>query len=456
MAKFLRLIVNVVLLAAILVACALLVPTFMGRYGISTVISDSVDKDTNIPLGSVVYAKDINAALLKEGDIIVHNDAEGENVYKIVSAEIASGSYGLHDRYNPSAEDRTTTLRNNVQKVIVVVPFIGYTVMAMYSTEGMIIMGLAIVFLIILFILSELWKKPDEDEYEDEDGYEEERDDYEDDDFDDEERPAKSRKEIKREIKERKKREKREKRRAKASGRKGYRESEDFDGQESEAKPADNSYESVVGSSPEAIMASVAGEIAMQVEAAAGQVEEPALDDMETDNIPEISREELHSVFCKVDNLPSEATSVKEAQGDVIEEAELANGADANSSEEAPEEAASQGEAEKVSEKEDGQDINNIEEKACGEASLKEEEFKRTLQGEEEKGEGKEESLPAKEEEEEKSPSGKTPFRRTKIAMPRMEAEDILEKEKKHNLQPKLIKEEELGFSLVDYTEIFK
>lgn len=452
MAKFLRLIVNVVLLAAILVACALLVPTFMGRYGISTVISDSVDKDTNIPLGSVVYAKDINAALLKEGDIIVHNDAEGENVYKIVSAEIASGSYGLHDRYNPSAEDRTTTLRNNVQKVIVVVPFIGYTVMAMYSTEGMIIMGLAIVFLIILFILSELWKKPDEDDYEDEDGYEEER---EDDEFDDEERPAKSGKEIKREIKERKKREKRGKRRVNASAGKGYLESEAPDGQESDAKPADNSYESVVGFSPEAIMASVAGEIAMQVEAAAGQVEEPALDDVETDNIPEISREELHSVFRKVDNLTGEETSVREVKGDVSEEAEPANGADV-SSEEAPEEAASQGEAEKVSEKEDSQDINNIEEKACGEASLKEEELKRTLQGQEEQEHGKEESLPAKEAEEEKSPSGKTPFRRTKIAMPRMEAEDILEKEKKHNLQPKLIKEEELGFSLVDYTEIFK
>lgn len=44
---------------------------------------------------------------------------------------------------------------------------IGYVSMALRSTEGLIIVGLAVVFVIILFILAEVWKK-DDDEEEDE------------------------------------------------------------------------------------------------------------------------------------------------------------------------------------------------------------------------------------------------------------------------------------------------
>ncbi|HEY9575569.1 MAG TPA: hypothetical protein VIR32_08540 [Lachnospiraceae bacterium] len=379
MAKFLRVIVNIVLLAAILVACALLVPTFMGRYGISTVISDSTDKDTNLPLGSVAYAKDVNATLLKTGDIIIHNDSEGENVYKIVSAEIASGSYTLHDKYDPAVDDRTTTLRNDIQKVFVVIPFIGYAVMAMYSTEGLIVIGLGILFLIILFILSELWKRPEEEDEE----YEEDEEDFE----NEEERP-KSKKEIKRELKERRKK---EKKKAKSRGRK-IRSEEEVLEEESESQTAEpNSYESVVQSSPEAIMASVAGEIAMEVEAAAGEVETTSsLDDMETDYIPEISKEDLGAILDKVEEVKEDA-----AESEVPENSKLSN-EDEEAFQEMPED------------------------------------------------------------EEAVSFSGKTPFRRTKIAMPRVEAQEILEKERKNNWEPKLIEDEELGLALVDYTELFK
>lgn len=59
---------------------------------------------------------------------------------------------------------------------MLVVPVIGYVSMALRSTEGLIIVGLAVVFVIILFILAEVWKKDDDEEEdeEDEDGQEDE------------------------------------------------------------------------------------------------------------------------------------------------------------------------------------------------------------------------------------------------------------------------------------------
>ena len=55
---------------------------------------------------------------------------------------------------------------------MITIPFIGYASMALRSTEGLIIVGLAVVFVIILFILAEIWKKDEDDDEEDEYGRE--------------------------------------------------------------------------------------------------------------------------------------------------------------------------------------------------------------------------------------------------------------------------------------------
>ena len=69
-------------------------------------------------------------------------------------------------------------LGSTVQKVMLVVPVIGYVSMALRSTEGLIIVGLAVVFVIILFILAEVWKK-DDDEEEDEENEDAQEDESE-------------------------------------------------------------------------------------------------------------------------------------------------------------------------------------------------------------------------------------------------------------------------------------
>ena len=205
MSKFLKVIVNLVVLFSIVVATALLVPPFVG---IDTVMNDNTNTETNIPVGSVAYGKEIKVKELKKKDRIIYSEGSSTYVYEITDMDASAGAYEVKDPYSKSGEAEVVTLQKSVPKVAVVVPFIGYAAIALQSKEGLIVIGLGIVLLIILFILSELWRKDDDDDDEDD-----EEDDNEDDGEDDEEEM--SRKERRRLKKEEKRRRKEEKRRLK-------------------------------------------------------------------------------------------------------------------------------------------------------------------------------------------------------------------------------------------------
>lgn len=390
MARFLKVIVNIILIGAIVVAAALLVPTVMGGYGISTVIVDDTDKDTNLPLGSVAYAKDTNATELQVGDIILNNDTDGENVYEIKEADIASGSYVLADRYDATAADKTATLRNSIQKVVIVVPFIGYIVMAMHSMEGIIIIGLAVLFLIILFILAELWKKNDdeEEELEDEDMDEEEAAQY------------KSKRQLKKEAKLKAKQEKKYDkvyRKAEKKAKKNGGFVEDYldedaplvSRKQEDVHEAQDKQPVQMTSSPEAIMESVAGEIAMQVGAVTEDnsdvVEE--LGGLDNNGLPAINVADIQKMM--------EDAADKEAADVLKTEANTALDSSAKST----------------------ADTLNIE----GTAN-----------------------------------NGKTPFKRNKIAMPKLSADEIISKTgvDKEGETPEVLEDKELGVTLVDFTDL--
>ena len=208
MSKFLKVIVNLVVLFSIVVAAALLVPPFVG---IDTVMNDNTNTETNIPVGSVAYGKEIKVKELKKKDRIIYSEGSSTYVYEITDMDASAGAYEVKDPYSKSGEAEVVTLQKSVPKVAVVVPFIGYAAIALQSKEGLIVIGLGIVLLIILFILSELWRKDDDDD--DEDDEEDDNEDDEDDDEDDEEEM--SRKERRRLKKEEKRRRKEEKRRLK-------------------------------------------------------------------------------------------------------------------------------------------------------------------------------------------------------------------------------------------------
>lgn len=171
MSKVLKTIVNVILFCAIVVAAGLLIPPFAG---ITTVMVDDVDMQTNLPQGSVAYAVEKDRSELKQGDKVLISQEGRQYVYVVDS--IDGSSVVLDDQLSTDGGTTQQVLGSTVQKVMLVVPVIGYVSMALRSTEGLIIVGLAVVFVIILFILAEVWKKDDDEEEdeEDEDGQEDE------------------------------------------------------------------------------------------------------------------------------------------------------------------------------------------------------------------------------------------------------------------------------------------
>lgn len=168
MSKLLKVIVNTLLLLAILSAGALVIPPFAG---ITTLVSDGMG-NTNISRGAVTYAKKTDTSSVATGDKILVDDNSGKYIYTIQSLDTAAGTASVKNVI--SGDTTEITVRATVSKVIITIPVIGFLSMAAQSREGIMIIGLAILFLVILFILSEVWKR---DEEEDEEEEEEEEDD---------------------------------------------------------------------------------------------------------------------------------------------------------------------------------------------------------------------------------------------------------------------------------------
>ena len=162
MSKLLKVIVNTLLLLAILSAGALVIPPFAG---ITTLVSDGMG-NTNISRGAVTYAKKTDTSSVATGDKILVDDNSGKYIYTIQSLDTAAGTASVKNVI--SGDTTEITVRATVSKVIVTIPVIGFLSMAAQSREGIMIIGLAILFLVILFILSEVWKRDEEEDEEEE------------------------------------------------------------------------------------------------------------------------------------------------------------------------------------------------------------------------------------------------------------------------------------------------
>lgn len=195
MSKLLKVIVNTLLLLAILSAGALVIPPFAG---ITTLVSDGMG-NTNISRGAVTYAKKTATSSVATGDKILVDDNSGKYIYTIQSLDIAAGTASVKNVI--SGDTTEITVRATVSKVIITIPVIGFLSMAAQSREGIMIIGLAILFLVILFILSEVWKRDEEEDEEEEE---------EDEDEDDEKASEELRSRKKAALEEKKKREEQE------------------------------------------------------------------------------------------------------------------------------------------------------------------------------------------------------------------------------------------------------
>lgn len=210
MSKFLKVIIGLILLGAVSVTGALLIPQYAG---ITTVIIDPSEMSTNQKQGTVVYAKDCALEVFSTGDKVLNQEEGSVNVYEVLTVERAEDGSLQAQAYVDGAIENVV-LSESSQKVILTVPYIGYAGLALKTTEGMIVLGLGAAFVIVLFVLSELLRDDDDDDDDEDDEYyedeEEEYDDDEDEDDEDEEEYL-SRRERRALKKEQKRKEKAEK-----------------------------------------------------------------------------------------------------------------------------------------------------------------------------------------------------------------------------------------------------
>ena len=152
MSKFLKFLVNIILVLAILVTGAIFLPPMLG---VNTTVVDSETMDTNLPVGSITYSKTVNVLDLQSGNEVLKEVGSSVHAYIIESGDVNTGKYTVRDAIVKTS-------------VVLTVPYLGYIVMIMQTTEGMIIAILLVIFVIILFVLSELWKHNEEEDEADE------------------------------------------------------------------------------------------------------------------------------------------------------------------------------------------------------------------------------------------------------------------------------------------------
>ena len=170
MSRFLKFIVHLVVFLLIACILALAVPPFMG---ISTITIDDTDLETNLPLGSVSYGKEISASSVLVGDSIIVENGNQVRLYGVQEIDLDNSTFTVIDKGASRGEPKAMTLSGDVTRVIFTVWGIGFLLMAIQSTEVLIIIGLGVLFLIILFVLAEIWGRdkelPDEEPEDEED-----------------------------------------------------------------------------------------------------------------------------------------------------------------------------------------------------------------------------------------------------------------------------------------------
>lgn len=398
MGRFLKWIVNIILLCAIVIAAALLIPPLAG---VTTAMIDEVDMDTNLPRGSVTYARDVAADDLEAGDDVLILESGKTYVYRVKNLDTGDGTCTLEDTRTAGAEEVTRTFTGDVSKVVLTVPFIGYIPMAMKSTEGLIVIGLAVVFVIILFILAELWR-PDRDDEEEEEEEEEEEN----------------------------------------------------------LEPADEARQTLPVDTPSQIMEEASSEIASVVSSVVAEESQPEEirqpeEDGELDEIDRKLRQEPE--YLSEEEVLRQA---EETDGTVTADGEedaviLSLEEDIRSEEErmqeindgAPEEIVL--EQETVPEEEPAVEETVIEEAALLEEPVSEEETMETAE------EMTEEKIPAAEpyvQEQEVEEEVQTDER--KLAMPLYTADELLAKAREKGENPRVVKDEKTGVTLLDYSDL--
>ena len=161
MSKFLKFIVHFIVICTIVCVVGLAVPPFLG---ITTEIMDDSGKETNLPMGSVTYAIPVKIKEAAVGDSILYQTDSKAYRYMITEMDKKNHIFKVIDSSDKDAEPVAVEVKDYIPKVVITVGYAGYLLLATESIEGLIILGLAVLFLVILYIVAELLKKEPQDD----------------------------------------------------------------------------------------------------------------------------------------------------------------------------------------------------------------------------------------------------------------------------------------------------
>jgi len=135
--------IGVVLLVIVLTACLSLVIPKAAGYDAYVVVSGSMEP--NIPVGSIVYSKETDPALLRAGDVIVFvNPARGTTpiTHRVVSNNPVTGSIITKGDANSNEDANPVSYDNVIGVVKAHVPRIGFTAAMFTSAFGKLVAAL--------------------------------------------------------------------------------------------------------------------------------------------------------------------------------------------------------------------------------------------------------------------------------------------------------------------------
>ncbi len=178
MSKFLKFIIGLILVVFIGAGAALIVPQFVGNVD-TIIVQDGMISNKSI--GSVIYARKEKTSDIQVGDKVVDMDNASLYIHEVVSFD-----HGTNTAQVTGGTETTVRLGDAFTRAIFTVPLIGYLTIATQSLPGLILLGLLLATVIVLFIVSEAIRNPNDDDDDDDEIFDRHRDsdkDAEDDRF---------------------------------------------------------------------------------------------------------------------------------------------------------------------------------------------------------------------------------------------------------------------------------
>ena len=152
MVRVFKIIMNILMILMIAAMCAVFVPPFVG---ITTAVA-SEGSESNIPTGAIVYATREAFENLEVGEDILITSNSSFYIYEIT--EIDETNNELTVRTSESSETEIVQLSRAATKIIIVVPVLGYILLALQSFVGFVILAVTCALIIILFIIATVLK----------------------------------------------------------------------------------------------------------------------------------------------------------------------------------------------------------------------------------------------------------------------------------------------------------